>query len=1439
VRTLNVRLFVILAAATVVCLVGFHFLHKYQVRRNAYVFAREAERAQQRMETAMKEKNLRAAQLASRDVVRNLSWYVRLAPDDVAAVERLGLLMADQADTSQAFARAFGMLERVVRQDPNRQEARRRLVDMAIMARRFQDAKEHLEAYLLVQSPDDASLWELLGRCHAETGDYEKAVDDFRKAIEFVPTLVDAYPRLAAVLRSRLSRPKEADQVMEKLVKVNPQSARAHVLRGNYLKSIDDSSDEALQEAIAAMALKPNDRDAMWLAAQCYLAKSDYAKARDFATRGIKLYPSAINLYTVLADIELRSGNRQQAIEALQAGLKATERSPQLLWSMANLLIDVKQLDDARGVIEELRATDYPRPLIEYLAARIDHVQGHWLAARQGFEKVRGMLTMWPSLLKQVDVWIGQCYGQLGNRDLQLEAYRRALNIDPFYGPARLGMTDVLMSTGNVDEAVREYSQLAKLGKLSSAGLIPMARMLILQNLRKPPDRRDWATVEKLLDQAEKASPEAAMIPVLRADVLVAQNRADEAEALIAKAYKNNPNQAGLWAVMASLAERRQDWKKAEEIIAEAEKSAGDAVEVRLARAQHFVRRHGRKAGPQLRQLLDNVDHFSDAQKTQLWSGLLNAAVQADDAELAKQLCRSVAEKDPNNVQVRYMLFEQCLRSNDQQGMEQALTEIQRVAGQGAYWLYGTAVLLSLQAETLKNENRQEEAFQALNQALRHLNQARELRQSWSRIPLLVAGIYDQAGKTELALKEYLEAIEMGERNPNAIRRAIQLLFQKQRYADADQLLRQLERQQIPFSSDLSRASAEIALRQGEFDRALEMAEQAALAQSKNHQEQVWLGQVLGIVGRRAKLEGKAKEADELLAKAEAALRRAVEIEPNIAATWVALIQFYSANNEQEKAEKVIEEAAKKIPEKQAPLALAQCCEAMKKTEAAQEKYEAALADAPQDPFVVRSVADFYCRTGKPLPAEALLRRIIDGKVKTEQPDVIWARRQLAIIYAARGGYQNLQKARQLIEDNLAAAESSVLDRRVKASLDAADPSRSRRDDAIAVLETMLQDQSATPEDRLELARMYLATGAWGKASTQLRGLVAAHPNEARYLATYISALLDHGETSNAEAYLARLEQSHPNHIIAVSLRAEVLVAKNDPDRAFELLVGFIDNDKAQPAERNLRLRLVAEKLEQISRRFSKPEQKAEKEKFLHRSEMLFRAYADQNAGQEWVLAAFLGRQQRIDEALDLLNRIWDSCNPTVLSQVSSLLLQSGQAKPEQLERLSDVLRKAEKQFNQPVPLMMAQAELSTRQAQYAKAEDLYREVLKKNSGNAAALNNLAVLLALQGIKLEESLEHINHAIELAGPVAAMLDSRASVYIAMGQPEKALADMSDALADAETPVRLFHQAQAFEQAGQRNAAAAAMEKALEKGLAKEMLQPLEYAAFEKLSQLPR
>ena len=151
----------------------------------------------------------------------------------------------------------------------------------------------------------------------------------------------------------------------------------------------------------------------------------------------------------------------------------------------------------------------------------------------------------------------------------------------------------------------------------------------------------------------------------------------------------------------------------------------------------------------------------------------------------------------------------------------------------------------------------------------------------------------------------------------------------------------------------------------------------------------------------------------------------------------------------------------------------------------------------------------------------------------------------------------------------------------------------------------------------------------------------------------------------------------------------------------------------------------------------------------------------------------------------------------------------------------------------------MRMADLSFRRSRYLDAEEIYREILQKTKGNASVMNNLAVLLAQQGIKLDEALKLVDQAIDIFGPVGALLDSRASVYLAMGDTEKALADLTRALGENDSPVWLFHQAQALQRAGQREEAAAAMEKALHmaKPLTKDLLYPPELASFDQLSRL--
>jgi tetratricopeptide (TPR) repeat protein len=267
------------------------------------------------------------------------------------------------------------------------------------------------------------------------------------------------------------------------------------------------------------------------------------------------------------------------------------------------------------------------------------------------------------------------------------------------------------------------------------------------------------------------------------------------------------------------------------------------------------------------------------------------------------------------------------------------------------------------------------------------------------------------------------------------------------------------------------------------------------------------------------------------------------------------------------------------------------------------------------------------------------------------------------------------------------------------------------------------------------------------------------------------------------------------------------------------------------------RLRLVAESLERLSRRMTTPESQLLAPRFARETEMVVRQYVDQNPGQDIVMVTFLIRQGQLNEALDTLERIWEKNHPVSIAFALVALQNSENVSQEQLKRGEGILYAALKKFDRAPALLLVMAHLSTGREKYDQAEAYYREVLSKDPTNAVAMNNLAMLLALQRTKLDEALKMVNRAIEISGPIGSMLDSRAVVYMALRQPDKAVADMVEAVADSGVPIRLFHLAQAYEQAGQRAKATDAFNKAQKSGLKPHDLHPLERIAYQQLLEL--
>ena len=1423
-RKLNVRLAGMLLIGVALASGGVHLIWYLQVHRHASTFLVAADRSK--------------ADGHLNQAIQHLYSYLQVVPTNVDVRRKLGFWLAEAHSDSLAFTVLEEVLRSRIQSKADAEEIRtirRKLVDVAIGIRRSLDAESHIRD-LLRESPEDPELLDLLGQCEVAMGRDLSGAQLFQQAIKLAPQQVETYARLAIAL-FRLDQPKESEKRMQEMVVANPKSTKAHVLFGRYL-FLAGRTQPAMGQARLALELTPEDPVALWLAGRCALEQQQYVVAAEYAKRGIKAAKQDMAMYILLADIKLRSGQREEALSVAQDGLQATKGTrayTEILGYKTNMHVEFGQIDEAQKLVEELRRLDYTRSRLRFIEARIDFAQGHWVDARRTLEDIRPDFTDTPQL-KLIDYWIGECFGRAENVEQQLAAYRRAVAADPFFHLARIAIAQILMGQNRVTAALDEYRQAMKSGRLNEQLLVAYAKALIVQNKRLGRNEQNWEEALRVIKQAYDIAPNSTQIPLLNVEILLAQNEDDKAEALMLQLRDLMPDRVEFWSALAAIATRQEKWGKAEKYLTQAKEKVGDSVLLRLARAQYLYRHYYGQSARAIRELAENCGQFSDREKAALWNGLVGYCIEVKDLDTAKRLAMRIAEKEPNNTKIRYVLFDLALRTREDSNAEQLvaelrklLDEIEAIGGMSPLWLHGRAVCLVIQARG--------KDMDLLNKALDFIAKAREMRPNWPPPPLLAATIYETQGKMDQAMESYLQAINLGVRDLDIVRTTVRLLYQRQRYAEADRLFRRLMDKEVLLTDDLNRDWTDILMNKGDFWTALERIKNAVPESSRDYHMHLWRGQVMALLARRAKVEGKAEIAADTRAEAEKSLRKALELQSHSADCWVTLVKLLADTGQMGKAREAIGQAKSEIATHAAPLALGHCYEAVGDLDGAAKSFEAARKADPDNEFILRQVADFYLRNDKLAEAAPLIQRLIDARGKIGEENICWARRMMAQVLRSRGDFPSLNEAVRLINENLASSFATMDDQRVKTRLLLSDPRRAKSDEAIRMIENLIESgEAVTADDRFQLAQLYLIRNEWSKYAAQMRSVLGSDQPKSEYVLFHVRALTRRNEISEADLWLGRLEKLLPNDIATTSLHADVLVRRKRPDEAMDLVTNFLDKPDARPKDRSERLDLAAGTLEQLATQLDLSQQKEAAARFQKKAEELYRASAAEKPAKELVLAAYLARRARFPESLERIERAWPNSTPAALKDACVAMVGEGSASGEQIRQLQSILEAAMKKFDRPLNLIIASAYLDVVQERYADAETCYRETLAKNADDFIALNNLAVLLALQGKKLEESLELINHAIAVAGPGASILDSRAVVYLALGQADPALADLQLAVAEEATPMRLFHQARAYLLAGKTKEARDAMEEAGKKQLKRKMLDPPERAIYDKLME---
>jgi len=428
----------------------------------------------------------------------------------------------------------------------------------------------------------------------------------------------------------------------------------------------------------------------------------------------------------------------------------------------------------------------------------------------------------------------------------------------------------------------------------------------------------------------------------------------------------------------------------------------------------------------------------------------------------------------------------------------------------------------------------------------------------------------------------------------------------------------------------------------------------------------------------------------------------------------------------------------------------------------------------------------------------------------------MWARRGLALCLAYAGDQQKFEQALKYLEENLQIVPGSSEDLRTKAHVLAT--RQNRRAEAARLLEDLAKKQAPTLEDQVSQAKLYEQIGEKDKAYRQYVTIVALSENPAQ-LAFCGRRLFELGETDAAQHALDRLENldaetRRPAGGLILELQALLL---NRAGRRADAIA----TAKQYAQTPGVDMRSAAQLFEEIGQ--------------ITSAEEIYRQLAKKSGSEDSLqLAAFLGRQGRLSEALDLCEKLWDSFPAERMTSLALAILNAVKnPTPQQFQQVEHLIEKAVQKQPDSLALQMDVANLRTLQHQYVQAEQVYLRILDQNPHNVMALNNLAWFQALLDNNYGDARKNVEEAIAIAGPVAELLDTRALIYLNLGKTEDAIRDLEASIRDVPTATMYFHLAQAQHKARRQKDAVESIRRARGMNLA-QAIHPLEQKALDQL-----
>jgi tetratricopeptide (TPR) repeat protein len=360
--------------------------------------------------------------------MEELEAAYRLAPADMEIALTLAQAMTAKGDDRNAIP----VLKHVLEVSPASTTAKYQL---GLALQRTDQVREALPLFetAAAAEPGNAEILINLGLALCQLQQAKDAVPILQKAVSLAPKNLTAHENLAAAY-IQLSQFDDAITELRGALSLAPDQSQLHYNLGVALKMKDDDAD-AIPEFETTENLDPSAPEAPYALGMLYLQAGRYADAERELNASLKLRPANGDGWATLGSVYNHLGKLPEAASALQEAIRQRPDQPDSYLLLAEVLVKLSQ--PAQAAADRKKAADLMRVNMNRQRAEVSSNSGN-------------------DLLKD------------GNVSEAVVEFRDALNFDPDYAEAHLGLANALQRMGNTVEAAAERQKAAALEKKSS-----------------------------------------------------------------------------------------------------------------------------------------------------------------------------------------------------------------------------------------------------------------------------------------------------------------------------------------------------------------------------------------------------------------------------------------------------------------------------------------------------------------------------------------------------------------------------------------------------------------------------------------------------------------------------------------------------------------------------------------------------------------------------------------------------------------------------------------------------------------------------------------------------------------------------------------------------------------------------------------------------------